>query len=130
MENQPQGDELYQRILAMLASLGLSESDLPPEYMLIRSEKGSNPYFPEGQEYTLYDLMCLYEFITQRRILTTSDLDSGNGNASATSVPPDQLLVLGQTQPDDTEQSSSSACGDNRMDVDMEDNLAGDSSVQ
>lgn len=38
MENLS-GDEAYQRILAMLASLGLAESDLPPEYMLVRSDQ-------------------------------------------------------------------------------------------
>lgn len=38
METQPGGDDMYRRILAMLASLGLAESDLPPEYMLVRSD--------------------------------------------------------------------------------------------
>lgn len=32
---------MYRRILAMLASLGLAESDLPPEYMLVRSDNVS-----------------------------------------------------------------------------------------
>ncbi|GLA79293.1 hypothetical protein AtubIFM56815_000082 [Aspergillus tubingensis] len=119
MENQSEGDDMYRRILAMLASLGLAESDLPPEYMLVRSDNGSNPYFPEGQEYTLYDLMCVYEFLKQRRIMTASDLDSGHGNASASSVPSNQLVAQGQTQSNDTELPTSSALGDDQMDVDM-----------
>ncbi|OJI91534.1 hypothetical protein ASPTUDRAFT_112692 [Aspergillus tubingensis CBS 134.48] len=120
MENQSEGDDMYRRILAMLASLGLAESDLPPEYMLVRSDnQGSNPYFPEGQEYTLYDLMCVYEFLKQRRIMTASDLDSGHGNASASSVPSNQLVAQGQTQSNDTELPTSSALGDDQMDVDM-----------
>ncbi|GKZ64188.1 hypothetical protein AnigIFM50267_003650 [Aspergillus niger] len=131
MENLSGGDEAYQRILAMLASLGLAESDLPPEYMLVRSDQGSNPYFPEGQEYTLYDLMCVYEFIKQRRIMTTSDLDSVHGDASASSVPSNQLVVQGQTQSNDTELSSNSASGDSQMDVDMEvEDVACDSSIE
>ncbi|GLA67416.1 hypothetical protein AtubIFM54640_010734 [Aspergillus tubingensis] len=120
MENQSEGDDMYRRILAMLASLGLAESDLPPEYMLVRSINGSNPYFPEGQEYTLYDLMCVYEFLKQRRIMTASDLDSGHGNSSANSVVSTQLMAQGQPQSNDTELSTSSALGDNLKDVDME----------
>ncbi|PYH70827.1 uncharacterized protein BO88DRAFT_424371 [Aspergillus vadensis CBS 113365] len=120
METQLGGDDMYRRILAMLASLGLAESDLPPEYMLVRSDNGSNPYFPEGQEYTLYDLMCVYEFLKQRRIMTASDLDSDHGDASTSSVPSNQLVAQGQTQSDDTELSTSSALGDNLMDVDTE----------
>ncbi|BCS01652.1 uncharacterized protein AKAW2_51993A [Aspergillus luchuensis] len=83
-------------------------------------EQGSNPYFPQGQEYTLYDLMCVYEFLKQRRIMTASDLDSDHGNASASSVPSNQLVAPGQTQSNDNELSTSSALGDNLMDVDME----------
>ncbi|PWY64396.1 hypothetical protein BO83DRAFT_402509 [Aspergillus eucalypticola CBS 122712] len=120
MENQSEGDDMYRRILAMLASLGLAESDLPPEYMLVRSDNGTNPYFPEGQEYTLYDLMCVYEFIQQRRIMAASDMDSGHGDASASSVSSNQLVAQGQTQSDDTELSTSSALGDSPMDVDTE----------
>ncbi|GLB04935.1 hypothetical protein AtubIFM57258_010961 [Aspergillus tubingensis] len=120
MENQSEGDDMYRRILAMLASLGLAESDLPPEYMLVRSDNGSNPYFPEGQEYTLYDLMCVYEFLEQRRIMNASDLDSGHDNASASSVPSNQLVTQSHTQWNDTELSTSSALGENQIDVDME----------
>ncbi|OJZ81331.1 hypothetical protein ASPFODRAFT_65290 [Aspergillus luchuensis CBS 106.47] len=120
MDNQSEGDDMYRRILAMLASLGLAESDLPPEYMLVRSDNGSNPYFPEGQGYTLYDLMCVYEFLEQRRIMTASDLDSGHGNASASSVSSNQLVAPGQTQSNDNELSTTSTLGDNIMDVDME----------
>lgn len=75
--------------------------------------------------------MCVYEFIKQRRVLTTCDLDSGHGDASASSVPSNQLVVQGQMQSDDTELSSNPASGDNQMDVDMEvEDVACDSSIE
>lgn len=89
-------------------------------FEIANMEQGSNPYFPQGQEYTLYDLMCVYEFLKQRRIMTASDLDSDHGDALTSSVPSTELVAQGQTQSDDTELSTSSALGDNIMDVDME----------